>query len=71
LVNHDDGIVVPDEEYDIPLGRWERQSVELTVSRHYREIFAGFAEYFEGEMDAIGDDSLEKELELIEKLSNY
>tara|TARA_Y100000310_G_C20631258_1_gene788783 strand:- start:806 stop:1801 length:996 start_codon:yes stop_codon:yes gene_type:complete len=64
-VNEDDGITVP----DFPtLGRWERQSVDLKVSNSYEELFEEFMEYFEDEMDEIGDDSLKKEIEVMEKL---
>lgn len=53
------------------LGRWERQSVDLTVSEEYQEIFEEFKEYFKEESDKIGDESLEQELEILEKLANY
>ena len=64
-VNSDDGIVVP--EFSM-LGRWERQSVDLKVSNSYEELFEEFIEYFEEEMEEIGDDSLKKEVEVMGRL---
>ncbi len=52
------------------LGEWERQSVELSVDSNYKELFTKFAEYFKTEMSAIGDDTLEQELEILEDLNS-
>lgn len=73
------GIPVPPEYEDVEgsetrdgqLGKWERQSTALTVSPAYRERFRQFADHFEREMDAIGDSSLERELQLLRRLANY
>jgi Ca-activated chloride channel family protein len=54
----------------VQLNEWERQSVPLSVSRHYRKVFTDFASYFEEEMNAIGDDTLKQELEVIEELAD-
>lgn len=54
---------------DLTLGEWERQSQELTVSSPYDERIREFAEYFEDEMEALDDDSLQKELEILNELS--
>ncbi|MFH1848750.1 MAG: VWA domain-containing protein [archaeon] len=62
-VNFDDGIVVPQ------LGRWERQSVSLSVSRHYERVFEDFLEHFEEEADIIGDEALHQEIDIMEKLT--
>jgi hypothetical protein len=49
--------------------RWERHSCPLTVSAGYQKIFALFSHYFKTQMAEIGDDSLQKEYTLLEKLS--
>ncbi len=67
-VSSDGGIEVPPED---GLGQWERQSTDLVVSPRYQERFDAFADYFASEMDAIGDDSLQQELDIIERLSTY
>ncbi len=64
-VREDCGIVIPNEN----IGQWERTSVTLTVSQPYRSIFRDFAGYFEGEMRAIGDDTLQKELNVLDQLA--
>jgi Ca-activated chloride channel family protein len=64
----DDGIELPDDDH---LGEWEQQSDPLTVSAPYRERFATFAGHFASEMDAIGDDTLEQELDVLETLATY
>ncbi len=61
------GIIVPLEE-DFKLGQWERQSVQLHVSDKHKELFEKFSEYFETEMKELKDDSLSKELELLNLL---
>ncbi|MGA1844140.1 MAG: vWA domain-containing protein [bacterium] len=57
--------------YQVELGQWERQSVALQVSEEYRQLFVEFKEYFESEMAAIGDDTLEQEVTILETLSTY
>jgi Ca-activated chloride channel family protein len=57
------GIVIP-----IELGEWERQSMPLTVSEPYRELFGQFQEYFQSESKAIGDSSLDQEENILEIL---
>ena len=52
------------------LGEHERQSVELSVSDEYKNVFNGLKEYMQGEIDAIGDETLEQEVEILEKLIN-
>ncbi|GAI88547.1 unnamed protein product, partial [marine sediment metagenome] len=64
-IDYETGIICPP---DFKLGRWERQSIPLRVSEHYENLFTEFKVYFEQEMDAIGDDTLEQELEILEKL---
>jgi len=60
------GIGVPPEEKG--LGEWEQQSVPLTVSERYAERIGAFADYFETEAAAIGDDSLDRELATMESI---
>jgi len=63
-----EGIEPPEDEYD---GRWEQQSEPLTVSETYRRRFDRFADYFEREMAALGDENLEQELEILRTLATY
>jgi Ca-activated chloride channel family protein len=63
-INEETGIIVP----PVQLGQWERQSLPLSVTEEYRELFEGFSEYFEKETGEIGDDTLSQELEILEKL---
>jgi Ca-activated chloride channel family protein len=65
-VNAEDGIIPP-----IVLGRWERQSIPLRVSEPYKELSKEFAVYFEKEMNAIGDNTLGQELDILDTLSSY
>jgi len=58
-----EGIEVPDE--DPPLGEWEQQSEPLTVSEPYPGRIRTFREHFRSEADAIGDDALDRESELL------
>ncbi|WP_265111993.1 vWA domain-containing protein [Halosolutus halophilus] len=52
------------ERTDAPdLGEWERQSADLQVTPPYAERIDAFRDHFAAEADAIGDDSLERELE--------
>ncbi len=62
----EDGI--PDDG-GMELGRWERQSINLRVSEDYEDLFEEFKDYFEEEMDEIGDDTLGKEVEILELLA--
>lgn len=55
---------------DLTLGEWERQSQELAVSSPYDERIREFADYFEDEMEALGDDSLQKELDILNELGD-
>jgi Ca-activated chloride channel homolog len=61
-------------DYDrcpIELGQWERQSLSLEVSKEYQDLFEDFKSYFNKEKNAIGDDTLNKESEILNKLINY
>jgi Ca-activated chloride channel family protein len=65
-VDDEDGIIVPPE-----LGTWERQSLPLTVSRPYEDLFRYFGDYFADEMAAVGDYSLDQELDVLDTLCRY
>lgn len=67
IVDTDNGIPADPE---IILGEWERQSTTFSVSPHYKDLFELFQTYFEDEMEEIDDETLEKELELLNKLSD-
>ena len=49
-------------------GEHERESVPLFVSGQYADRFDRLREYLEGEMAAVGDETMEQELELLERL---
>ncbi len=53
---------------EIRLGEWERQSVKLRLNSEYKQVFMDFSKYFKAETAAIGDDTLQQESELLEKL---
>jgi Ca-activated chloride channel family protein len=65
-VNHEIGIIVP----PITMGRWERQSLPLVVSKPYQELFSAFRDYFKQEMSNLGDDALNQELQMLDELVN-
>ena len=65
-VTFDSGIVIP-----VDLGEWERQSLPLQVAEPYRKLFGVFGTYFEEESLGIGDDNLQQEQVVLERLKNY
>lgn len=68
FVDREVGIMVPPIQPS--LGQWERQSIPLKVSVPYKELFGEFREYFKREMNAVGDDNLDQEVTVLEKLGN-
>ncbi len=68
-ITEDIGIIIPAP--DPQLGTWERQSNALVVSSGYNELITTFAEYFRNEMNAIGDEDMQQELDILEKLKDY
>ena len=66
LEYYERGITPP---FCICLSRWERTSDPLTVSKEYKEIISRFFDYFKNEMQQVGDESLNKELEILEILT--
>ena len=57
------------EIYQI-LGENERTAVELTVSDEYKDIFNKIKTYIEQENSEIQDDTLNQEIEILNKLIN-
>jgi Ca-activated chloride channel family protein len=66
VVTFENGIVIP-----VELGEWERQSLPLRVAEPYRKLFGAFGQYFNEESQATGDDNLQQEQAVLEKLKNY
>jgi Ca-activated chloride channel family protein len=66
-ITEDSGIIIPVEN----ISQWERQSLALTVSGSYDRIFSDFADYFNSEMKAIGDNDLRQEMDILNMLSRY
>ncbi len=65
-VSLEDGIIVP-----ISFSQWERQSLPLQVASPYRKLFAVFGSYFAEEAKAIGDDTLGREEDILNRLANF
>jgi len=65
-VTPEGGIGAPEA---VELGEWERQSLPLTVSEPYQNLFKVFGSYFENESDALGDIDLQQEEIILEELS--
>ncbi|MCX6803257.1 MAG: hypothetical protein NTY48_01660 [Candidatus Diapherotrites archaeon] len=66
-VNSEDGIVVP-VDLNFSLNEWEHQSSPLVVSSEYKNLFTGFRTYFESEKQILGDETLSKEITILDKL---
>jgi Ca-activated chloride channel homolog len=66
------GIMAPRQKEEVLcrelLGRWERQSINLSVNENYKALFSDFKDYYENEMSEIGDEDLKKEVEVLDKL---
>ena len=71
LVYYESGIHVPDYVESKNLGQWERQSIPLQVTDQYETLIIEFNEYFNQEMTIIGDDTLQQEIDILNKLENY
>lgn len=65
----EDCLYTKDEIYLI-LGRNERTSVDLEVSDEYKEIFSNLKTYMEQEINEIQDNTLNQEIEILDKLIN-
>lgn len=68
-VNKIEGIVIPPDFEELSLGKWERQSIPLKVSQEYKDLIKEFKIYFESEMNVIGDNTLSKEITVMNKLT--
>ena len=68
-MTHGTGIIIPPDPETIQLNPWERQSIPLPVSTGYRELISEFNDYFKKESKIVGDDSLSREVEIMEKLT--
>lgn len=66
---HETGIIIPPDLKYPQFSKWERQSIPLKVSEDYRKLISEFKDYFGEEADAIGDTSLSRETEVMEKLA--
>ncbi|WP_458206330.1 vWA domain-containing protein [Haladaptatus sp. NG-SE-30] len=53
------------------LGEWERRSTDLQVSPTYADRIDRFERHFESEMGVIGDDSLKRELAILQSLLEH
>lgn len=67
-ISEQEGIVVPPPFPELQLGEWERESVSLEVSDHYRDMIEEFEEYFRQEQQELGDDNLDQEMQILDKL---
>ena len=51
------------------LGENERQSVKLKVSDEYKQIFTKLSEYLQSEMNEVGDQTMQQEIDILNKLT--
>ncbi|MEF8813239.1 MAG: VWA domain-containing protein [Halovenus sp.] len=65
VVADGDGIAPPPERY---LGKWEQQSDPLTVSARNEERLREFRTHLAGEVEAVGDEDLQQELDLVTEI---
>lgn len=68
IVTWDGGIIIP-PKIAPSLGRWERQSRPLDVNDHYEKLFDAFMGYFKAETEALDDETLKQEVEVLEGLT--
>ncbi|CAA6811452.1 MAG: Unknown protein [uncultured Sulfurovum sp.] len=62
-------MIYPPMHPDFPrISTWERRSCKLNVSNGYQKLFQVFKKSFENEMNSLNDDSLNKELEILNTL---
>ncbi len=65
-ISQDNGIIIQ------PLAnfsQWERQSLPLVVTNSWKSIFNSFSGYFQQQMNAVEDNTLEQELYILNKLT--
>lgn len=71
LVTNKTGIIFPDydeEQITRILGEHERTSVRLTTSDESKDLFKKMKNYFKEEINNLGDDTLEQEIEILDIL---
>ena len=67
----DDWVRTPELYIPAPqLNEWEQQSVPLFVSEKYRALFEKFRIYFVSEMSAVGDKTMQQEVDVLDRLIN-
>lgn len=66
-ISSESGIIIPVER---SLSRWERTSIPLKISPEYKNLFVEFRNYFTQEMQALQDQELEREVEILDLLIN-
>lgn len=59
------------EQVTVLLGENERTSTKLSVSQSYKETFSKIKEYIENENKEIKDETINKEIDILNKLINY
>ncbi len=64
------GIYPPNRDIYPSIKTWERKSCPLLVSEGYKKIFSLYSKYFKNQMKEIGDESLSKELALLDTLTS-
>ena len=64
-------IIYTENEITNILGEHERMSVELKISKEYKELLRSMKEYIQKENKEIMDNDLNKEIELLDELINY
>jgi len=69
-ITFETGILHP-HIFEVELGRWERQSIDLSISKEHRELFKEFKKHFEAEITEIKDETLLQEVEILDILINY
>ncbi|UCC16471.1 MAG: VWA domain-containing protein [Dehalococcoidales bacterium] len=62
-IDEETGICIPPR-----LNQWERQSLPLTVAEPYGKLFGLFYTYYDEEIENIGDDDLQQELDILDIL---
>ena len=65
LISYETGILIPEQ---VVLSKWERTSVSFTVSDSYRNLLIVMRDYIDSERVILGDETLEKEIEILDKL---
>lgn len=60
-----------EEQIAVLLGEHERKSTSLSVSDSYKETFSKIKEYIEKENKKIKDDTINKEIDILNKLINF